>query len=60
MSTYEMRLSYPTPTAAEPTFDELEEWVNDGVAKATDGCYVEPDGTCEHGHPSWLLKYGIV
>lgn len=26
-----------------------------GGCEATDGCWVEPDGVCEHGHPSWLV-----
>lgn len=25
-----------------------------------DGCHVEPDGTCPHGHPSILIDMGIV
>jgi hypothetical protein len=24
------------------------------------GCMVEPDGKCSHGHPSILLEYGLV
>lgn len=27
---------------------------------ATDGCKVEPDGVCQHGHPSWALVYGVI
>jgi hypothetical protein len=23
-------------------------------------CWTEPDGTCSHGHPSWLLKLGLI
>jgi len=23
-------------------------------------CWVEPDGTCPHGNPSWLLKLGLI
>ena len=23
-------------------------------------CWVEPDGTCTHGNPSWLLKLGLI
>jgi hypothetical protein len=23
--------------------------------ETTDGCIAEPDGVCEHGHPSWLV-----
>lgn len=28
--------------------------------QATDGCQVEPDGYCEHGHVSWLLYLGLI
>jgi len=45
-------------------FHEIEatlmEWDNDGVCEATDGCIVEPDGTCEHGCPSWLIRLGFI
>ena len=51
---------YPTPEVPEPEMYELEEWVMDGVAEATDGCRIEPDGVCQHGHPSWLLKLGYI
>ncbi len=43
-----------------PSIKTLEKWSNDGVAKATDGCRVEPDGTCPHGKPSWLIKLGFI
>jgi len=36
------------------------EWDNDGICEATDGCIVEPDGTCEHGCPSWLIRLGFI
>lgn len=45
---------------APPTLRTLEKWMFDGVAKATDGCKVEPDGTCCHGHRSWLLQMGVI
>jgi len=51
---------YPTPTVSEPSEDELEEMVYDSVCDATDGCSVEPDGKCSHGHPSWLRKLGLI
>jgi hypothetical protein len=41
-------------TDAPPTAEE------DGGCEATDGCFVEPDGTCEHGQPSWLLALGLI
>lgn len=53
-------MGYPTPTTDEPTLETLEEWTFDGVAEATDGCPIEPDGTCEHGHPSWLIRLGYI
>lgn len=43
-----------------PTVSTLQKWSDDGTAKATDGCKVEPDGTCSHGHKSWLLVLGYI
>lgn len=43
-----------------PSVKTLERWSFDGVAKATDGCRVEPDGRCEHGHSSWMLVMGLI
>jgi hypothetical protein len=51
---------WPKPTEVEPDLDGLGEAVMDGVCEATDGCIVEPDGVCPHGHPSWLLKLGMI
>ncbi len=53
-------IPWPRPTVEPPSMDELERMAFDGVAEATDGCAVEPDGTCPHGHPSWLRVYGIL
>ena len=44
----------------EPSIEQLRYWVFDGIAEATDGCTVEPDGHCEHGKPSWLLRLGLI
>ncbi len=44
----------------EPNIEQLEFWTFDGVCEASDGCMVEPDGICEHGHKSWLLILGYV
>ena len=38
----------------------LERYVFNGIARATDGCKVEPDGVCPHGHVSWLLWLGYI
>lgn len=43
-----------------PSMEQLEGWVYDSVCDATDGCQVEPDGRCEHGHKSWLLALGLI
>lgn len=54
-------MSYPKPTTKKPGFKTLERWaLTDGVAKATDGCTVEPDGSCPHGHVSWLIYLGFM
>ena len=48
-------------TMPSPSEDELEDWVFDREnAQATDGCDVESDGICEHGHQSWMLLMGLV
>jgi hypothetical protein len=40
--------------------EALQFWTFDGIAEATDGCQVEPDGWCEHGHVSWLVYLGLI
>lgn len=45
--------------ANEPDEGDIETWLSsDEGAEALDGCWVEPDGYCPHGHPSWLLSLG--
>ena len=44
----------------QPSIATMQNWMYDGVAKATDGCTVEPDGHCPHGRPSWLLVAGLI
>ena len=36
--------------------------LSDSVVPAccSDGCEVEPDGRCPHGHPSVLLELGVI
>ena len=47
-------------TPKTPSVQTLTRWMMDGVAEATDGCQVEPDGECPHGCPSWLIKLGYI
>lgn len=58
--TAEDEVSYREQQDEEPNLRTLEEWLDDGVAEATDGCRVEPDGYCEHGKPSWFLALGLI
>jgi len=51
---------YPAPTVPEPSLDQLMEMGAQGGCEATDGCWVEVDGICPHGHPSWLLYLEFV
>jgi len=46
--------------AIEPTIEQLDEWLEDGGCEAEDGCWVEPDGVCEHGCESWLIVLGMI
>jgi len=49
-----------TKYSDEPDLSTLEEWMSDGGCEATDGCWVEPDGVCEHDARSWLLVMGLI
>jgi hypothetical protein len=43
-----------------PDIETLIRWEFEGYCEATDGCRVDPDGRCSHGHPSWLLELGLI
>ena len=50
-----------TPTTPRPSTEMLRQWMfYEGGCEAIDGCWVEPDGHCEHGQPSWLLYLGMI
>jgi hypothetical protein len=51
---------WPEPLEEEPSYEELKAFCLDSIVDATDGCRVEPDGVCEHGHPSWLLYLNLI
>lgn len=50
------------PKLKPPDVEMLIEWEADGGCEAAcpHHCWVEPDGTCRHGNPSWLLKMGMI
>lgn len=52
--------SYADEDRRRPTQEQLEEWLEGGGCEATDGCWVEPDGTCQHGCESWRLVMGLI
>jgi len=54
------RRDWPKPTQRQPKITTLEKWSFDMVAQATDGCRVELDGSCPHGHVSWFLYLGLI
>ena len=52
---------YPSAIKAKhPSMKTLERWHSDSGCKSVDGCWVEPDGECSHGLPSWLLAFGLI
>ncbi len=60
-------MRYPKPTIDPPSkdalFADLERSVMDTGSPAfetSDGCEVESDGVCQHGHPTWLRRVGWI
>lgn len=50
-----------TATTPVPSLEQMEEWFRDDAGcETTDGCFVEVDGYCEHGHQSWMRRLGYV
>ncbi|MFQ5858413.1 MAG: hypothetical protein ACE5LU_22660 [Anaerolineae bacterium] len=45
-----------------PDWDTLMRWEAEGGCEAACEyqCWVEPDGYCPHGKPSWFLKMGLI
>lgn len=43
-----------------PNVETLLQWEAEGGCEAIDGCWVETDGTCPHGCPSWLIVLGLI
>jgi hypothetical protein len=62
VSSYRLRLlsRVKESTPEPPDIQTLMEWEAQGGCEATDGCWVEPDGTCPHGCPSWLIVMGMI
>ena len=58
----EYQEKYPSAIEVEtPDMETLEEWLNNsGCSTVADCCWVEPDGECSHGYPSWFIALGLV
>lgn len=54
----DMGQPYPEPTTDQPGGEEVWAMLFAGTCPATDGCPVEPDGTCPHEHPAWPRRRG--
>jgi hypothetical protein len=50
------------PELEPPDLETLMAWDSEGRCEAAcpHHCWIEPDGTCMHGHPSWLLRLGLI
>ena len=50
------------PELESPDVETLIAWEAEGGCEAAcpEHCWTEPDGYCPHGHPSWLLKLGLI
>jgi hypothetical protein len=50
------------PALRPPDLDTLMEWEAEGGCEAAcpEGRWVEPDGYCPHGKPSWLIVMGLI
>lgn len=47
------------PTVRMPSAEAMQRaMLRDGTVPATDGCQVEVDGGCTHGHVSWMTYLG--
>jgi len=58
---HHVRPTLAVPKSKPPNLDTLLTWIlEEGGCEATDGCWVEPDGTCPHGAQSWFLELGLI
>ena len=58
--TYHPAATWPAPLIDEPSMAIVAATADEyGRCLTTDGCYADPAGECDHGHPSWFLVWGI-
>lgn len=44
----------------EPTVEQIEYWMLEGICEMMDCYLAEADGYYEHGCPSWVIAMGVV
>ena len=61
------RITAPKPTVPAPIQEDLLEMLQRAVMddgdpsfETTDGRETEADGTCQHGHPTWLRANALI
>ena len=57
---YQEKYPHAIKICRVPSISTLERWSSDCGCAAIDGCWVEPDGECDHGYPSWLMELGYI
>jgi len=60
LAQYQIKYPDAIEVSKPPCLKTLQKWSNNCGCKAIDGCWVEPDGHCEHGKPSWLLALNFI
>jgi hypothetical protein len=60
-----LKLKHPSKSvlkvsSRKPSLNALNGFIEDGSCPTTDGCRVECNGECEHGHPSWLKVLSMI
>jgi len=59
---YREQAQQAAPKLQAPSIEQLMQWEQEGGCEAACeyGCWVEPDGRCEHGKWSWLRALGMI
>lgn len=53
---------WPEPESSMPDLEDIMMDAEEGgcTTSCDEVCWVEPDGVCEHGHPSWMIRLGLI
>ncbi len=61
MTMHEFRVFHSIENGTD-MMEAMEQWSTDSVVPAvcSQGCEIEPDGHCEHGCPSIMIRMGVI